>query len=116
MTALLQNASLLLSMRLHGLVLATTVSLPSIGIPTADDQKIPSFCRLAAQDYLAPDALSVAALVEMCQKICANKDALRPLIADACCELQKNAQKDLANIARMVYNRGRYSKKSEETL
>ena len=115
-TALLQNASLLLSMRLHGLILATTVSLPSIGIPTADDQKIPSFCRLAAQDYLAPDALSVAALVEMCRKICANKDALRPLIADACCDLQKNAQKDLANIARMVYNKGRYSKKSEETL
>ena len=115
-TALLRNAEFLLSMRLHGLILATTVSLPSVGIPTADDQKIPSFCRLAAQDYLAPDALSVAALVEMCQKICANKDALRPLIADACCDLQKNAQKDLANIARMVYNRGRYSKKSEETL
>ena len=115
-TAVLRNAELLLSMRLHGLILATTVSLPSVGIPTADDQKIPSFCRLAAQDYLDANALSVAAVVEMCQKIYTNKEALRPLIADAYCDLQKNAQKDLENIVRMVYNRGRYSKKSEETL
>ena len=115
-TAVLRNAELLLSMRLHGLILATTVSLPSVGIPTADDQKIPSFCRLAAQDYLDANALSVAAVVEICQKIYTNKEALRPLIADAYCDLQKNAQKDLENIVRIVYNRGRYSKKSEETL
>ena len=103
-------------MRLHGLILATTVSLPSVGIPTAGDQKIPSFARLAAQEFLAPEALSVASLLEICQNFCTRGDALRPLIADACRDLQKNAQKDLANIAAMVYNRGRYEKKSEDTI
>ena len=115
-TALLRNAQLLISMRLHGMILATTVALPSVGIPTADDPKISSFARLAAQEYIPAKRLSVASLVDLCQKICAHKNALRPLIADACSDLQKNAQKDLANIARMVYNRGRYTKKSEDTL
>ena len=63
-----------------------------------------------------PETLSVASLVEMCRKIYARKDALRPVIVDACCDLQKNAQKDLANIAAMVYNKGRHTKKSEDTL
>ncbi len=115
-TAILRNAEILVSMRLHGLILATTVALPSVGIPTADDQKIPSFCRLAAQEYIVPDSLSVASLLSVCRETYARRDAHRPLIADACRDLQKNAQKDLANIARMVYNRGRYTKKSEDTL
>ena len=115
-TALLRSAQCLISMRLHGLVLATTVTLPAIGIPTADDQKIPSFARIAAQEFLAPEELSVVALVEICQKICHTSSSLRPLIADACLDLQKNAQKDLANIAAMVYNKDRYFKKSEETI
>lgn len=115
-TALLRGAKLLISMRLHALILATAVSLPSVGIPTAGDQKIPSFCRLAAQEYLLPENLSVAALVALCQNLCANGDARRPLIADAFCDLQKNAQKDLANIALMVYNKGRYFKQSEDTI
>ena len=115
-TAVLKGAQFLVSMRLHGLILATTLALPAVGISTADDPKIPSFSRIAAQDFLTPNDLTVASLVAMCQKICSNRDTLRPLIADACRDLQKNAQKDLANIARMVYNRGRYTKKSEDTL
>ncbi len=115
-SAILRGAVFLVSMRLHGLILATTVALPSVGIPTARDQKIPSFCRLAAQECLLPEELSVAALVEICENFCARGDALRPLIAGACCDLQKNAQKDLANIAAMVYNSGRYFKKSEDTI
>ena len=115
-TALLRNAQFLISMRLHGLILATTVSVPSVGIPTADDQKIPSFSLLAAQEYLSPECLSVASLVEICRSFCTRGNALRPLIADACRDLQKNAKKDLANIVAMVYNRGRYTKKSEDTL
>jgi polysaccharide pyruvyl transferase WcaK-like protein len=115
-TAILRDAVFLVSMRLHGLILATTVSLPSLGIPSADDQKIPSFCRLAAQEYLLPENLTVASLVEIGIGFCARGDTLRPLIADACRDLQKNAQKDLANIVAMVYNRGRYFKKSEDTI
>ena len=115
-TAILRHAQFLVSMRLHALILATTVTLPSVGIATTDDKKIPSFSRLAAQEYLTPEKLSVAALVDVCQKICTRRDALLPLIADACRDLQKNAQKDLANIAAMVYNNGRYIKKSEETV
>ena len=115
-TALLRDAQLLISMRLHGMILATTVALPSVGIPTADDPKISSFARLAAQEYIPSEGLSVAAIVDLCQKICTRKNALRPVIADACRDLQKNAQKDLANIARMVYNKGRYTKKSEDSL
>lgn len=115
-TAVFRNAEFLVSMRLHGLILATTVSLPSVGIPTANDQKIPSFARLAAQEYLTPEKLSAPALVEICRDFCIHGDTLRPLIADACRDLQKNAQKDLANIAAMVYNKGRHEKKGEDTL
>ena len=115
-TAILRNAQFLISMRLHGLILATTVSLPAVGIPSVDDQKIPSFARLSAQESLSPDELSLPALVEICQSFCSRRDALRPLIADACRDLQKNAQKDLANIVAMVYNKCRYTKKSEDTI
>lgn len=115
-TAILQNAKFLITMRLHALILATTVSLPAVGIPTADDPKIPSFARLAAQECLPFEKLSVATLVGICQAFYTDGDALRPIIADACYDLQKNAQKDLANIVAMVYNNGRYIKKSEDTV
>ena len=115
-TAILKNARFLISMRLHGLILATTVCLPAVGIPSINDPKIPSFARLAAQESLDPEALSLPALVEMCRNFCTQRESLRPVIADACRDLQKNAQKDLANIVAMVYNRGRYEKKSEDTL
>lgn len=115
-SAILRGAAFLISMRLHGLILATTVSLPAVGIPTASDQKIPSFCRLAAQECLLPEELTVAALVEICQSFCTKGESRRPLIAAAFCDLQKNAQKDLANIALMVYNRDRYFKKSEDRI
>ena len=115
-TALLQNAVLLISMRLHGLILATTISLPSVGIASADDPKIPSFARLSAQEYFTSENLSAAALVQACQTILLHKAHWKPRIADACCDLQKNAKKDLANIARMVYNSSSYIRKSEETI
>ena len=115
-TAILRNAEFLISMRLHGLILATTVALPSVGIPTANDEKIPSFARLAAQECIPPEKLSVPALVETCRDLLTRGSALCPLIADACRDLQKNAQKDLANIVAMVYNRGRYEKKSEDKI
>ncbi len=115
-TAILRNAQFLISMRLHGMILATAVSLPSVGIPTADDRKIPSFARLAAQECLTPESLSLTSLVDICHGFCSRGNALRPVIADACRDLQKKAQKDLANIAAMVYNRGRHTKKSEDTI
>ena len=115
-TGILRGAKFLISMRLHGLILATTVALPSVGIPTANDEKIPSFARLAAQEYVSPERLSVPFLVDFFRSFFNKGDALRPLIADACGDLQKNAKKDLANIATMVYNRGRYEKKSEDKI
>ena len=115
-TAILRGARFLISMRLHGMILATTVALPSVGIPSGDDQKIPSFSRLSAQEFLSPEKLSVTSLVDICQKMHTRRASLCPLIADACQDLQKNAQKDLANIAAMVYNKDRYTKKSEDTL
>ena len=115
-TAILKGAEFLISMRLHGLILATTVALPSVGIPTANDEKIPSFARLAAQECIPPEKLSVPTLVETCRDFLTHGNTLRPLIADAYRDLQKNAQKDLANIVAMVYNRGRYEKKSEDKI
>ena len=115
-SAILRDAHFVVSMRLHALILASTVSLPFVGIPTADDPKIPSFARLAAGEYLAPEEVTVAALVEIFRILETNGHLRRPLIANACRDLQKNAQKDLANIAAMVYNSGRYIKKSEDTL
>ena len=114
--AVLRGAKFLVTMRLHGLILATTVAIPAVGISTADDRKLPSFARLSAQECLTPDNLSLAALVEICQAFHTRGDALRPIIADACRDLQKKAEKDLANIATMVYNSGRYFKKSEDTV
>ena len=113
-SAILRDAQFLISMRLHALILATTVALPFVGIPTAGDPKIPSFARLAAGEFLAPEELTVAALVEIFRILETNGHLRRPIIADACRDLQKNAQKDLANIATMVYNSGRYIKKSED--
>ena len=115
-TAILRGAQFLVSMRLHGLILATTVALPSLGIPSANDPKIPSFARIAAQEYLLPEKISLPLLMEIFQNLYTRGNAMRPLIADACRDLQKNAQKDLANIAAMVYNRGRYEKKSEDRI
>ena len=85
-----------------------------MGIPTANDEKIPSFARLAAGEFLAPEELTVAALVEIFRDFDTHGHLRRPIIADACRDLQKNAQKDLANIATMVYNSDRYIKKSED--
>lgn len=114
-TAILRGAQFLVSMRLHGMILATAVSLPTVGIPTADDKKIPSFSRLAAQEFLLPEELSLASLVDICRTFCTRGAALKPLISNAFTDLQKNAKKDLANIAAMVYNKDRYFKKSEDS-
>ncbi len=112
--ALLSRAELLISMRLHALIFATEAAIPAIGIPTANDQKIPSFARISGEEYLLPEELTAASLLQKCEKLLAMRNSLEPILTDACRDLQKNARKDLANILTMVYNSNRYAKKSED--
>ncbi|MBQ9773540.1 MAG: glycosyltransferase [Clostridia bacterium] len=103
--ALLSAAEFAVTMRLHALVLASCVTIPALGVcADTDDEKIPSFARLCAQDYLTRDALSVGALVERMEALLSDRDRLRPLLADAAADLRKKAKKDLANIVTMLYN------------
>lgn len=113
--AVLRNAALLLTMRLHALIFATSVATPAIGIPVNDDPKIASFARLCGQECIPREELSVASLVAKCEQMYESKDSLRPILLDAAADLQKKAQKDLENIVTIVYNINRYDKKSEDT-
>ena len=106
--ALLQGVRCVLSMRLHGIVLATPGNTPALGIVTDEsDRKIPSFVRLSGQELLLYPRPAVAELIEHAEHcLSAASKGSRRLIANAVEEMQKKARKDLANIVDMLYNKG----------
>ncbi len=113
--AILSGAALTLSMRLHALILATAARTPALGIPSdPDDTKIPSFARLSAQDHVIYDRLTVAAIVETAEDAMEKCNARRAIWADVAADLRKKAQKDLANIVTMLYNKKQNATKSED--
>ena len=104
-TALLSVCEVGISMRLHALILATSVATPVIGISAnAEDNKIAAFAKSAGQDFIAPEHLTVAELVEKCELAIAERGSRRPILADCADRMRKKAQKDLANIMEMIYN------------
>ena len=104
-TALLSICEVGISMRLHALILATSVATPMIGI-SADpqDNKIAAFAKSAGQDFIAPEHLTVAELVEKSELTIAERSSRRPILLDCADRMRKKAQKDLANIIEMIYN------------
>ena len=104
--ALFSAARLVLSMRLHGLILAALSGTPAVGVCTEPrDSKIPSFARSVGQEFLSLDALTVGNLVECMETSMAKSRANRPILADSVAQMRKKARKDLANILFMLYNR-----------
>ncbi len=113
--AILAGATATLTMRLHALILATAARTPAVGIPSdPDDGKIASFARLAAQDHVPYDRLTVAAIVEAAEAAIEMREARRAIWGDVASDLRKKAQKDLANIVTMLYNKKQNATKSED--
>lgn len=105
-TALFSVSRLVLSMRLHAMILATAVGTPAVGIPADPrDTKIPAFARAVGQTVLLSDALTVGNLVACMEDALAKSETNRPILADSVSEMRKKARKDLANILLMIYNR-----------
>jgi len=103
--ALFSAASLVITMRLHAMILSTVALTPSIGIPTdTSDEKILSFARIAGQLAIRRDELSVAALVEKAERALSEKEKLHAFYIDTIADLRKKAKKDLENITAMIYN------------
>ena len=104
--ALFSASSLVVTFRLHALILATLAGTPAIGIPAnAQDLKIPSFAKAAGQDMLTLEGLTAGALVERMEEALLSGVSRRPILLDSVAEMRKKAGKDLANIAQMIYNK-----------
>ncbi|MBQ8432942.1 MAG: polysaccharide pyruvyl transferase family protein [Clostridia bacterium] len=104
--ALFGLCELTLCMRLHALILASVAGCPAIGLPgDARDPKIRAFALGAGQEFLSPDELTAAGLVERMEACMVDAPARRVLLGESLAEMRKKARKDLANIAQMIYNK-----------
>ena len=103
-TALLSLCDASVTMRLHALILATAAGTPAIGIP-ADrcDQKITVFAKSAGQNYLSPNGLTVAALVEALESALMQKRGRHHILADAAQQMREDATKDLLRITTLLH-------------
>ena len=103
--AVISESRLTLSMRLHGLILATAAEVPALGISLdGREEKITSFCKEAGQSILAADGLSVVEAVEALELLWRDRERLRSVLRNSAAEMRKKAKKDLANIVGMIYN------------
>ncbi|MBQ8309573.1 MAG: glycosyltransferase [Clostridia bacterium] len=104
-TALFTGAALVITMRLHAMILSTAASTPAIGIPADPaDEKILSFANPAGQPAIRREDLSVAHLVEKAERVLTENSTLRPFFESCTSDLRKKAKKDLENITAMIYN------------
>ena len=104
--SLMEHLDLMLSMRLHALLLATLASVPAIGLSIDSfDQKIQAFCRLTCQEHLPYARPSVGELIDRMETYLSRSAApKRAPVELSVAELQKKAKKDLENILQMLYN------------
>lgn len=102
--AILSVCKATLSMRLHGLILSALASTPALAISVNSDNKLLAFAGQTGQEHLDARTTNAAELVERLEEILLFGKPHRERIADLVAEMRKKAQKDLANIARMVYN------------
>jgi len=104
--ALLSSCRAVLSMRLHGMLLAARVGTPSFGISSdACDEKIPAFAEQTNQPWLPLATLSKERATQALETLLSSADAVRPHLQSLADEMQKNAQKDLAKLLQIVYNK-----------
>ena len=103
--AMLRHARLTVSMRLHALILASSVASPAIGIVSdPHDKKIPTFARISGQSCISSPRLSVTELVREAERLLTATPQNARFLAVSADDLRKKAQKDLANIVEMLYN------------
>ncbi len=96
--AILSMSQAVVTMRLHALVLASSVAVPTVGIPAdARDGKIVSFAKAAGQDQLSPQVFTVAALVESLEAAL-NDLTRRAVLVDAVEQMRENVRDDLMRI------------------
>ena len=102
--AVLSKAQTVLTMRLHAMILATAMATPALGIVSdARDKKLTAFARLSGQEILDEGETDVPTLAQRLETLL-EKSNKEPILQQAADELLKKAQKDLANIAEMIYN------------
>ena len=105
LTALLSVSEAAVTMRLHGMILASVVGLLTLGItPDPNDRKIASFAKAVGQEYLDDERLTVGEIVEGITVCLDSRQSRAPVVLDAVLEMQKKTRKDIANILEMIYN------------
>lgn len=102
--ALLSRARAVVTMRLHAMILATAAGTPAMGLSgDPRDRKINAFANASGQDQLEKGDWNVPTLNDRLQALL-NRPQSDTVLREITEELQKKAQKDLANIAEMIYN------------
>ncbi|MBQ9806022.1 MAG: glycosyltransferase [Clostridia bacterium] len=108
--AWLSSCQAVLSMRLHGMLLAARVGTPALGVCTdSHDEKMPAFARASCLPCLPLSSLSEKAVTNSLTDLILAADTIRPRLLSLAREMQKNAQKDLAKLLQIVYNKGKKS-------
>ncbi|MBR2927428.1 MAG: glycosyltransferase [Clostridia bacterium] len=106
--ALLGESELVLSMRLHGLILASVAQTPAVAVFTdRSESKLTAFCKEMGLRALNAHGISVGELVDAMEESIAARQIHAPILADCVRDMRKKAEKDLANIVGMLYNRGK---------
>lgn len=107
-TALIRASEMAISLRLHGMILASTVGAPTLGISTDErEEKLRAFGKRTCLPVLSPVGLTVALIIEELEKLNASAPQIRALMHQSLAEQRKNARKDLENIIQMLYNNDR---------
>lgn len=102
--ALLLLSTAVVTMRLHAMVLATAEGIPALGIGADPREgKLISFAKQSGQPFLGSVELNVPTLADAMSSLL-SREPKKHLLRQAADEMQKIAQKDLANIAEMIYN------------
>ncbi len=107
LSALIEKSVGVISMRLHALVLASGVSVPSLGLSTdANEEKLVAFSRLVGGEALLSSSASVGELIDAAESLFFSDSAQnRAILRSSVADLRKKARKDLANILQMLYNK-----------
>ena len=109
--AILSMSQVVVTMRLHALVLASAAAVPAVGVPAdGRDKKILSFAKAAGQDSLLTREVTVAALVERIESALIDPSR-RAVIVEAVELMRESARADLQRIAEMIENTRKDSQK-----
>ena len=95
-----------LSMRLHGMLLAARAATPSLGICTdGSDQKMVAFGAQSGQPVFDLSSLSETEAASALGALITAAEDRRLRLQALASEMQKNAKKDLAKLLQIVYNK-----------